>query len=146
MHNQPRAAIYARYSSDLQNETSIEDQMRNCEELCASLNADIIDTYSDREISGASLMRGGIQRLLADAANRQFDLVIAEGLDRLSRNQADIAQVHQQLRFHGVQIYTSAEGEVSELHIGLKGTMNALFLKDLAIKTHRGLKGTSRWW
>ncbi|MCJ8336444.1 MAG: recombinase family protein, partial [Epibacterium sp.] len=141
MHNMPRAAIYARYSSDLQNETSIEDQLRNCEELCASLNADIVDTYSDREISGASLMRSGIQRLLADAARGRFDLVIAEGLDRLSRNQADIAQVHQQLRFHGVQIFTSAEGEVSELHIGLKGTMNALFLRDLAIKTHRGLKG-----
>jgi len=34
-----------------------------------------------------------------------------------------------------------AEGEISELHVGLKGTMNALFLKDLAAKTHRGLRG-----
>ncbi|MDE2012461.1 MAG: recombinase family protein, partial [Alphaproteobacteria bacterium] len=32
-------------------------------------------------------------------------------------------------------------GEISELHVGLKGTMNALFLKDLAAKTHRGLRG-----
>ena len=34
-----------------------------------------------------------------------------------------------------------AEGEISELHVGLKGTMNALFLRDLAAKTHRGLRG-----
>ncbi|WP_231639133.1 recombinase family protein [Sphingomonas profundi] len=34
-----------------------------------------------------------------------------------------------------------AEGEISELHVGLKGTMNALFLKDLAKKTHRGMRG-----
>lgn len=34
-----------------------------------------------------------------------------------------------------------AEGEITELHVGLKGTMNALFLKDLAMKTHRGLRG-----
>ena len=34
-----------------------------------------------------------------------------------------------------------AEGEISELHVGLKGTMNALYLKDLAQKTHRGLRG-----
>jgi site-specific DNA recombinase len=40
-----------------------------------------------------------------------------------------------------VQIVTLAEGEISELHVGLKGTMNALFLKDLAAKTHRGLRG-----
>jgi len=35
---------------------------------------------------------------------------------------------------------TLAEGPISELHIGLKGTMNALFLKDLADKTRRGLR------
>ena len=34
-----------------------------------------------------------------------------------------------------------AEGDVTHLHIGFKGTMNALFLKDLADKTHRGLRG-----
>jgi hypothetical protein len=38
-------------------------------------------------------------------------------------------------------IETVSEGSISEMHIGLKGTMNALFLKDLAAKTHRGLKG-----
>ena len=37
-----------------------------------------------------------------------------------------------------------AEGEISELHIGLKGTMSSLFLKDLAQKTHRGLEGRVR--
>jgi hypothetical protein len=45
------------------------------------------------------------------------------------------------MQFAGVQIVTLAEGEISELHVGLKGTMNALFLKDLAKKTHRGLRG-----
>ena len=43
--------------------------------------------------------------------------------------------------FAGVRIVTLAEGEIGELHVGLKGTMNALFLKDLADKTRRGLKG-----
>jgi Recombinase len=36
---------------------------------------------------------------------------------------------------------TLAEGEINELHVGLKGTMNALFLTDLANKTRRGLRG-----
>ncbi len=43
--------------------------------------------------------------------------------------------------FADVALHTIAEGEISELHVGLKGTMNALFLKDLAAKTHRGLRG-----
>jgi site-specific DNA recombinase len=35
----------------------------------------------------------------------------------------------------------AAEGDITHLHLGFKGTMNALFLKDLAEKTHRGLRG-----
>jgi site-specific DNA recombinase len=62
-------------------------------------------------------------------------------LDRLSRDQEDVAGLFKHLRFAGVRLVTLAEGEISELHVGLKGTMNALFLKDLAAKTHRGLHG-----
>jgi hypothetical protein len=40
-----------------------------------------------------------------------------------------------------VQILTLAEGDIGHLHVGFKGTMNALFLKDLGEKTHRGLRG-----
>lgn len=46
--------------------------------------------------------------------------------------------------FNGVSIVTVAEGEISDLHIGLKGTMSSLFLKDLAQKTRRGLEGRVR--
>ena len=43
--------------------------------------------------------------------------------------------------FHKVPIHPLAQGDISELHIGLKGTMGALYLKDLAEKTRRGLEG-----
>lgn len=48
------------------------------------------------------------------------------------------------MSFLGIPLVTVAEGEISELHIGLKGTMSALYLKDLAQKTHRGLEGRVR--
>ena len=47
-------------------------------------------------------------------------------------------------QFKRIQLVTVGEGLVSELRIGLKGTMNALFIKDLAAKTHRGMQGKSR--
>ena len=71
----------------------------------------------------------------------RFDIVLAEGLDRLSRDQERTAGLFKQLAFVGVRLVTVAEGEIGELHVGLKGTMNALYLKDLALKTHRGLRG-----
>ncbi len=139
-----RAAIYARYSTDLQSDASIEDQHRLCLRLINGNDWQEAQTYSDRGLSGASHLRPGYQRLLEDARCNVFDVVVAEGLDRISRDQEHIAAFFKQMRFQGIPIVTVAEGEISELHIGLKGTMSSLFLKDLAQKTHRGLEGRVR--
>ena len=138
----PKVALYARYSTDNQSVVSIEDQFRICREHASRERWQVVDTYHDAAISGASvILRPGVQSLLQDAQRGKFDIVLAEALDRVSRDQADVATLFKHLRFAGVQIVTLAEGEISELHVGLKGTMNALFLKDLAAKTHRGLRG-----
>jgi site-specific DNA recombinase len=62
-------------------------------------------------------------------------------MDRLSRDQEDIAGLFKRMAFAGVTIVTLSEGEVTNLHVGLKGSTNALFLKDLADKVRRGLGG-----
>lgn len=137
-----KAAIYARYSSDLQSAASIEDQIRVCRERASRDGFEVIETFTDRAISGGSLQtRPGILALMEAAREGGFDLVLAEALDRLSRDQEDIAGIFKRLAHAGVKIITLSEGEVNELHIGLKGTMNALFLKDLAAKTKRGQRG-----
>ncbi len=139
-----RAVIYARYSSDNQREASIEDQIRVCRAHIEQQGWDYLTAYTDPAISGASTLRPGYQKLLEDARSHDFDVVVAEALDRLSRDQADIANLYKQLSFLDIQLVTLAEGEITELHVGLKGTMNALFLKDLAQKTRRGLEGRVR--
>ncbi|WP_413717634.1 recombinase family protein [Silicimonas sp. MF1-12-2] len=137
-----RAAIYARYSSDMQSEASIEDQVRLCRERAGSEGFRIAEVFSDSAISGGFLKnRPGMLSLLEHARSGEFELVVAEALDRISRDQEDIAAIFKRLNHAGVRIITLAEGEISELHIGLKGTMNALFLKDLAQKTRRGQRG-----
>ncbi|ALC11509.1 recombinase family protein [Sphingopyxis sp. 113P3] len=136
-----RAALYARFSSENQRDSSIEDQLRQCRERAEREGRTVVETYSDRAISGSSMIRAGIQSLLADAQMGRFDIVLSEALDRISRDQEDVAAVFKRLRFAGIPIVTLSEGEINELHVGLKGTMNALFIKDLAIKTHRGQRG-----
>jgi site-specific DNA recombinase len=137
-----RAVIYARYSSDLQSAASIEDQIRLCRERVEQENDTVVDTYADYAISGASLRnRPSMQALLNQAKSGRFDYVIAEALDRVSRDQEDIAAIYKRLRHSDIRLLTLAEGEISELHVGLKGTMNALFLKDLALKIRRGQRG-----
>ena len=96
-------ALYARYSSDSQREASIEDQFRICREQAKREKWKIVGTYRDAGISGASMiLRPGIQSLLHDAQTGQFDMVLAEALDRISRDQADVATFYKHLKFAAI--------------------------------------------
>ena len=136
--------IYARYSTEMQREASIEDQVRVCDRLIQGRGWQSLQIYSDQGISGSTHLRPGYQNLLEGARNGRFDIVVAESLDRISRDQEHIAGFHKIMQFLGIQVFTVSEGLISELHIGLKGTMSALFIKDLADKTRRGLEGRVR--
>jgi DNA invertase Pin-like site-specific DNA recombinase len=136
-----RVALYARYSSDQQRAASIDDQLRVCREYADRHGWEVVAEYPDRAVSGASLMRVGIQSLMRDAAEKVFDGVLAHALDRFSRDQADVAHLAKWFKFYGVKFVTVSEGEITALHIGLKGTMNAVALDDLADKTRLGLRG-----
>lgn len=137
-----RLGLYARFSSDRQHERSVDDQLAACRRRAAELGDVIVHEAADQALTGAHLLsRPGILALLAAAEAGAIDVVLAEALDRLSRDQADTATLYKRLAFHGVAIETLSEGAVNELHVGLRGTMNALFLKDLAHKIRRGQRG-----
>jgi site-specific DNA recombinase len=139
-----KVAIYARYSTELQSKTSNEDQIRVCRERVMRDGGTVVETYSDDAISGTrAANRPALQRLLADAKAGRFTHVYSEALDRLSRDQEDVAGLFKRLRHVDVMIVTLSEGEISELHVGLKGTMNALFVRDLAAKIKRGQRGAA---
>lgn len=140
-----RAAIYARFSTDLQSDRSVEDQIALCRSHADRLGLTVTDVFADRAASGASIHgRPDYQRLIGLALAGQYDAILTEDLDRLSRNLADIARLYETAQFAGVKLVTVADGEISEMHIGLKGTMSALFLKGLAQKVRRGLSGVVR--
>ncbi|MCV2894621.1 recombinase family protein [Lentibacter sp. XHP0401] len=138
---QKRAAIYARFSTDMQTAASIDDQIRVCTALAGALDLSVARTFRDDAISGSTDLRPGFQGLIQAAMSGQIDVVIAESLDRLSRDLEHISGFFKRMQFLGVEIVTKAEGTITDYHIGLGGTMNALFLKNLAQKTHHGLEG-----
>jgi site-specific DNA recombinase len=81
-------------------------------------------TYHDAAISGtSSRTRPGFQRLLADAEARRFDVLVCEAIDRLGRKQADVADFYDRLTFARVQIHAINIGHVTQMHIGIVGTM-----------------------
>jgi site-specific DNA recombinase len=101
-----KVAIYARYSSDNQRDASIADQLRICRLHAEKQGWDIIEEYTDHAVSGASLLRPGIQALISDATRGRFQLVLAEAMDRLSRDQEDIAGLFKRMAYSDVKIVT----------------------------------------
>jgi site-specific DNA recombinase len=86
-----KVAIYARYSSDNQRDASIADQVRVCREFAARQGWTVVQEFTDHPISGATLLRSGFQAMMRAVLNGRFDAVLAEALDRFSRDQEDTA-------------------------------------------------------
>lgn len=137
-----RVAIYARFSSDLQDVRSITDQLALAREYATQQGWQIVAEFTDAAISGASIVnRRGLQDLLRAAEARQRDAVLTESLDRLSRDLADSAGLHKQLAYWGVRIVTLDDGDVNKMHVAVKGLLGSMFLDDLAQKSKRGQVG-----
>jgi site-specific DNA recombinase len=141
------AALYARFSSDLQKDRSIDDQFRDLERAATrfrfKLNKSLY--FSDKAQSGTSLFdRPGLTReLLGASAKNRFDVVLVEATDRLSRSQADLFWLADRFKFDNVKIFTPA-GEVSEMQLTFDSHSNADMVKKLAIRVKRGHDGIAR--
>ena len=140
-----RYAVYARFSSVLQNPRSIDDQIELCRTRIAALGGIITAIYTDSVTTGVTLhRRPGVNALLDDAKTGLFDAVFAEALDRISRNQADMADIYRRLEFQEISLITAEEGNICPMQIGFKGTMNQTFVDNLGNKTRRGHLGVVR--
>ncbi len=142
MPTMKKTVIYARFSTDLQSDASIEDQIAACRRYAECEGHEVVGTYSDAAKSGASTIgRDGLQDLMADAKAGAFNAVLVESLDRISRDQEDLAHIWKRLSFLGVDLVAIGEGKADHIAVGVRGLLGALYLKDLADKTRRGLSG-----
>jgi site-specific DNA recombinase len=139
-----RAALYARFSSDRQKDRSIDDQIALCRDLCAREGMAVISTFEDRAISGAgAINRPGFQALMRAAEARLFDVIVAEDMDRLFRDQADYHTTRKHLDHLGIAIHT-ASGKVGKLDGALRALMSEMYIENLVLHTRRGLEGVIR--
>ncbi|PYR34351.1 MAG: hypothetical protein DMF90_17480, partial [Acidobacteria bacterium] len=145
-----RVACYARFSSDLQRATSIDDQLATARRYAAANQWDFLEAhvYSDAAVSGASLERPGIQALLTAARRRPlpFEVLLVDDSSRISRDLSDAVRLLQELKFAGVRvIYISqnidSANEQAETLVAVHGVVDSLYLREMAKKIKRGLAG-----
>lgn len=143
-----RCAIYARYSSDRQSPTSIDDQIRKCREYAARQGWTVLEehVYKDAAISGTTSERAGLQQLMAATSTKSFDIVLVDDSSRLSRRIVDALHLTDKLRFAGVRLICvsqniDSESEQGETLAVVHGLVDSLYVRELAQKTRRGLEG-----
>lgn len=95
-----RCAAYTRKSSEegLEQEfNSLDAQREACEAYIASQKAEgwtlVPDYYDDGGVSGGTLERPALKRLLADIEAGKIDVVVVYKIDRLSRSLMDFAKL-----------------------------------------------------
>lgn len=139
------AAIYARYSSDRQRDTSLVDQERTCRARAEREGWAVGQVYSDAAMSGTRADRPGYSAMLADAG-RTWTILLVEDLSRLSRDEVEGVQVVRRLEHRGVRLVGVSDGYDSDrpgrtAQRSIRALLSSLYLEDLAARTHRGQEG-----
>ncbi len=130
-----RAALYTRTASVSQRPTEVHDQLAACRVFAERENIEVVAAFEDARVSSKSAINGpGFLALMQAATTGAFDVVICEGMGRLSRSQADIVDIFENFRARGVSIISIADGEVDGMQICLKDSLNAPRLKEMMRK------------
>lgn len=141
-----KAVIYTRYSTDRQQNSSTVDQERVCRAWAERQGAEVLEVFSDEEISGTVRNRPAYQRLLDQVGKGVFDTLLIEDLSRLARDSLEQGRLLKLLKFHGVRVVGVSEGYDSHaqgemLMAGIKGIFNELYVENIRFQTRRGLEG-----
>lgn len=139
-----KAVIYARFSSDLQREESIDAQIRACKEYAARNDMHILAVYSDEAVSGRTANRAQYQKMLRDAQKRSFDVILIHKYDRIGRNLGEHVNLAAKLESWGVQLVSVSQdfGDSAEAKImrTLMWSMSEYYIDNLAGEVRKGMK------
>src|SRR5208282_3649674 len=114
-----KAAIYARVSTTDQH---VESQLYDLRQLAADRGFEVVQEYQDWGISGRKARRPGLDKLMADARQRKFSVVLVAAFDRVARSVKHFLQVMDE--FDSLEIEFISRRE----NIDTSGPMGRLFL------------------
>lgn len=147
---QQRAAIYARYSTDHQRDTSLEDQVRNCRRLAEEAGYIVPPEliFADAAITGTASglqKRTEYQSLLKAWDEGKFEALIVDEISRLARTLAEIGRLEERIERTGVRLI-AVDGLDSgraqwQLMLGITGTLAAHSVRETRHRVIRGMQG-----
>ena len=139
-----RAFLYCRYSSQRQQELSIEGQRDVCAKYAQDHGINVVGEYVDRAKSGRSGNREGFQRLIRDASTGIVDIILVWKYDRFFRDRAESALYRRDLERAGVRLISVTEaipeGSAGVVTQGMIETVSEYFSAKLSEDVTRGMQ------
>ena len=144
------AVIYARYSSDKQDEASIEAQVRACREYAPAKDFAILEVYADEAVSGKgskTASRRAYQRMLRDVDRGTFDTILIHKYDRVARNLGEHVNLEKRLKDKHVELIAVAQdfGNSNEAKImrTLMWSLSEYYIDNLSSEVRKGQRETA---
>ena len=106
-----KVAIYTRVSTEdqVREGFSLEVQREYLTNYASQQGYGLYEAYTDEGISAGTMDRPALQKLLKDAKQKKFNLVIVYKIDRLSRRLKDLIEIVDQLEDCGVGFKSATE-------------------------------------
>lgn len=142
------AVIYARYSSERQNDKSIDDQVRECKKYAKQNDLNVVGIYADHAKTGRNDNRPEFQKMIRDSRRKNFKIVLCWKLDRIGRNAGDYYINERKLLNNGVKIESITEqipdGPVAAILKGVYVGQAESYSIGLGINVLRGMESNAR--
>lgn len=144
------AVIYARYSSDMQREESIDAQVRACTDYASSKGLTVVGQYLDEAVSGKgskTSVRREYQRMLQDCKKDLFSIILVHKYDRVARSLAEHVALEKRLQEKSIDLIAVSQdfGNSKEAKImrALMWSLSEYYSENLAEEVRKGHKETA---
>lgn len=104
-----RATIYVRLSQDREGETSTARQEADCRKWAEAKGWTVGEVYRDLQSAYSDKERPGFERMLRDATDGRFDMLIVWKFDRMARSVLTFERAVRTLMTEGVQFASLSE-------------------------------------
>jgi site-specific DNA recombinase len=105
-----KASVYARISREEQSVYSLQEQVNQCMQYIQAEGHELVDTYIDEGYSAKNTNRPQLQKMMNDAREKKFQILIIWKLDRLTRNTLDgLKMVHEIFKPNGIEFASITE-------------------------------------
>lgn len=141
-----KVVIYARYSSDKQRETSLDDQIRNVRNHLYKLGIPHNDAVvlCDKEISGEREDREAYQKVRAMLTNGEIAILACDEITRLTRG-SDMGHIIEDMDLQNCRFVTADGYDLDHDPHGflavIKAKMGNMANRELAHRVRRGIAG-----